>query len=157
MNNFFNTSSHCPKLLQLIWGQATYALAALKASVHKFMWAIQTKWKTRQRQLLSQFSKAFLNGNKNRQILFSTSCGTRPSDGLPHLSSSLSTRFLKPLFSPVVPDVVPLCKCATHSLPFQCLRSLLPLGSVGKMDNFLAFWAPVELPEEIIIDFGYLS
>ena len=52
----------------------------------------------------------------------------KPSHGLPHLSfsCSLSTRFLKPLLSPVVPAVVPLCKRATHSLPFQCLRSLLP-------------------------------
>ena len=36
--------------------------------------------------------------------------------------------FLQPLFSPVVPAVVPLCKCTTYSLPFQWL-SLLPLVS----------------------------
>ena len=35
--------------------------------------------------------------------------------------------FLKPLFSPVVSAVVPLCKWATYSLPFQCLKILLPL------------------------------
>ena len=71
-------------------------------------------------------------------IIIITSCGTRPWDGLPHLSYSLSTRFLEPLFSPVVPAVVPLCKCATHSLPFQCLRSLLPLGSVRKNGQFFS-------------------
>ena len=56
--------------MQVIWRQAAYASAALQAGVHTFLWAIQTKWKTWQWQL-SQFSKAFPNGNKNRQILFS--------------------------------------------------------------------------------------
>ena len=106
--------------------------------------------------LSSFFIKIFILHSPRVLSKYIYSWGTRPSDGLPHLSYSLSTRFLKPLFSHV-PAVVPLCKCATHSLPFQCLRSLLPLGSVGKMDNFLVFWAPVDLPEEIIIDFGYLS
>ena len=67
-------------------------------------------------------------GSGSEPCIFMTSCGTRALHGLPHLSYSLSTRFLNPLFSPVVPAVVPLCKCTTYSLPFQWL-SLLPLVS----------------------------
>ena len=47
--------------------------------------------------------------------------------GLPNISYPLSTGFLKAFpVSPVVPAVVPVCKCLIHSLPFYWLRSLLP-------------------------------
>ena len=46
---------------------------------------------------------------------------------LPHLSYSLQTHFSQAFVSRVVPAMVPLCNFATHSLPFQWLRSLFPL------------------------------
>ena len=50
--------------------------------------------------------------------------------GCPTFRIHFQPAFLKPLFSPVVPAMVPLCKCATHSLPFQWLRSLLLLDFI---------------------------
>ena len=47
--------------------------------------------------------------------------------GCPIFLIHFQPAFLKTLFSPVVPAVVLSCKYATHSLPFQCLRSLLLL------------------------------
>ena len=68
--------------------------------------------------------------NLNNVYTYSmTSCAIRALHGLhfPTFLIHFQPAFLKPLFSPVVPAVLPLCKCATHSLPFQWLRSLLPL------------------------------
>ena len=75
-----------------------------------------------------QYCQKMLVGRFSREpAQLYTSCGTRASHGLPHILIHFQLAFLKPLFSPVVPAVEPLCKCATHSLLFQSLRSLLPL------------------------------
>ena len=52
-----------------------------------------------------------------------TSCDTHALHGLPNISYSLWTGFLKAFpVHLVVQAVVPVCKCVTYSLPFNWLR-----------------------------------
>ena len=89
------------------------------------LWTMQSAHTSRNEGLIKKKNKQ----ETHKKLVFIEQWLWRPCFAriAPPFLFTFNLLFSKPLFSAVVPAMVLLCKCVTHSLPFHCLRSLLTL------------------------------